>query len=72
MAELAARKIRRRFDEVKDACQPGDDTSLHRVIGEVTREFRKEQARYDEESKHGTFLLNQGKWESRVKAALRK
>ena len=71
MAEIAARKIRKRLDEEKGACGAGgDDTPLHRFVGEVTRDFREEQARYDQETKHGTFLLAQGRWESRVKAAL--
>ena len=71
MAELAARKIRRRFDEAKDACTAdGDSAELNRFVGEVTRDFRQEQARYDQETKHGVFLFGQGKWESRVKAAL--
>jgi len=72
MAELAARKIRRVFEEDKAACPTGGDDALNRFVGEVTRDFRQEQARYDEETKHGTFLFNQGKWESRVKAALSK
>ena len=71
MAEIAARKIRKRLEEERNACgAAGDDTPLHRFVGEVTRDFREEQARYDQETKHGTFLFAQGRWESRVKAAL--
>jgi len=29
-----------------------------------------EQAACDQETKHGSFLIGQGKWESRVKAPL--
>jgi Bacterial protein of unknown function (DUF922) len=71
MAEIAARKIRKRISETTDACGAGaDDAPLNRYVGEVTQDFREEQARYDQETKHGTFLFAQGKWESRVKAAL--
>ena len=72
MAEIAARKIRRLFDEHKATCPTGGDDALNRFVGEVTRDFRQEQARYDQETKHGTFLFGQGKWESRVNAALSK
>ena len=71
MAEIAARKIRRRFDETKEPCAADNDSAaLNRFVGEVTRDYRREQAQYDQETKHGTFLFGQGKWESRVKAAL--
>jgi hypothetical protein len=43
---------------------------LNRFVGEVTRDYRQEQAQYDQETKHGTSLFGQGKWESRVKSAL--
>jgi hypothetical protein len=72
MAEIAARKIRRRITQSQDTCVKDNDAAeLSRFVGEVTRDFRQEQVRYDQESKHGTFLLAQGRWESRVKAALR-
>lgn len=71
MAEIAARKIRRRIQQSQDACAKGRDAAeLSRFVGEVTRDFRQEQVKYDQESKHGTFMFAQGKWESRVKAAL--
>lgn len=71
MAEIAARKIRRRFSEAHDACSDdGDLEAINRFVGEVTRDYRQEQAKYDQETKHGTFLFGQGKWESRVKAGL--
>lgn len=71
MAEIAARKIRRRIAEARDACAADSRSEdLNRFVGEVTRDFRQEQARYDQDTKHGTFLFNQGKWESRVRAAL--
>lgn len=71
MAEIAARKIRRRFDETNEPCTPENDSApLNRFVGEVTRDYRQEQARYDQDTKHGTFLFGQGKWESRVTAAL--
>jgi hypothetical protein len=71
MAEIAARKIRRRFSDATDACSDdGDVEALNRFVGEVTRDYRQEQARYDQDTKHGTFLFGQGKWESRVRAAL--
>jgi hypothetical protein len=47
-----------------------DDAPFNRFVGEVTRDYRQEQALYDQETKHGVFLFAQGKWESRVKAAL--
>ena len=72
MAELAARKIRRLFNEHKATCPTGGDDALNRFVGEVTRDFREEQVRYDQETKHGMFLFGQGKWESRVNAALSK
>lgn len=71
MAEIAARKMRRRLTDARDACRDnGDLEALNRFVGEVTRDYRQEQAKYDQETKHGTFLFGQGKWESRVKSAL--
>ena len=70
MAEIAARKIRRRFATADEVCSKDDSDQLNRFVGEVTRDFRQEQARYDQETKHGTFLFAQGRWESRIKAAL--
>jgi hypothetical protein len=71
MAEIAARKIRGRFSEARGACtDDGDLEMLNRFVGEVTRDYRQEQAQYDQETKHGTSLFGQGKWESRVKSAL--
>jgi hypothetical protein len=71
MAEIAARKIRRRLGETKEPCAAdNDNAALNRFVGEVTRDYRQEQAQYDQETKHGTFMFGQGKWESRVKAAL--
>jgi hypothetical protein len=71
MAEIAARKMRGRFSEARDACTDDRDLeTLNRFVGEVTRDYRQEQAQYDQETKHGTFLFGQGKWESRVRAAL--
>jgi hypothetical protein len=72
MAELAARKIRRRIEEAKNSCTAdGEQAVLNRFVGEVTRDYRQEQIRYDQETKHGTFLFGQGKWESRVETDLR-
>ena len=71
MAEIAARKMRARFSDARDACTDDSDlNTLNRFVGEVTRDYRREQAQYDQETKHGTFLFGQGKWESRVKSAL--
>lgn len=40
-----------------------------RVVGSA-RAVCVSSPRYDQETKHGTFLFAQGKWESRVKSAL--
>ena len=73
MAEIAARKIRRRFAGSARPCTAdGDSVELNSFVGNVTRDFRQEQALYDQETKHGTFLLGQARWESRVKTELTK
>ena len=55
------RKIRRRFATADEVCSKDDSDQLNRFVGEVTRDFRQEQARYDQETKHGTFLFAQGR-----------
>jgi hypothetical protein len=63
--------MRQRFSDERGACRnDGDLEALNRFVGEVTRDYRQEQTKYDQETKHGTLLFAQGKWESRVRTAL--
>jgi hypothetical protein len=72
LAELAARKIRKRFGEYKDAClDPGGTEPIQTMVIEVDRELQEEQTKYDLETGHGTNVRAQDRWAQRVRAMLK-
>jgi len=72
LAELAARKIRKRFGEFKDAClDPGGTEPIQTMVIEADRELQEEQSRYDLETGHGTNMRAQDQWAQRVRALLK-
>ena len=72
LAELAARRIRKRFEEFKDACHdPGGTESIQGLVAEIDRELQEEQARYDRETSHGVNLRAQDQWKRKIQALLK-
>jgi hypothetical protein len=72
IAELAARKLRTRFDVFKDACEGEDSERIREMVAGVDRELHGEQQRYDRETKHGTDPRAQDQWRKRIRALLNK
>ena len=71
LAEIAARKIRRKFAETKDACaEPGRTDAFHGFIADVDREMQEEQQRYDRETAHGINAAAQDRWKRRIQQQL--
>ena len=71
IAELAARRIRTRFEAMKGACaEPDGSTGLQAYVGEVDRELQVEQRRYDEETDHGANAAAQEHWRRRIRQQL--
>jgi hypothetical protein len=71
LAELAARRIRKRFVDLKDACADSDQgDDLRDAIGEIDRELQAEQNRYDHETGHGTKPAAQDQWKRRIRKQL--
>ena len=71
LAELAARRIRKRFDEFKDGChEAGGAEAIQAMVSEVDRELQQEQARYDRETSHGVNLRAQDQWLRRIRKLL--
>jgi hypothetical protein len=72
LAELAARRIRKRFEEFKDICHDPTGTEPIKVmVAEADREFQEEQVRYDRETAHGADVRIQDAWTRRVRALLK-
>ena len=73
LTELAARKIRKRFEEdFKDAClDPGGTEPIQAMVADADRELQEEQARYDRETNHGVNLRVQDKWARRIRSQLK-
>jgi hypothetical protein len=72
LTELAARKIRNRFAEFKDAClEPGGTEPIQAMVFEVDRELQDQQREYDRETGHGVNVRAQDQWAQRVKALLK-
>jgi hypothetical protein len=71
IAELAARRIRREFERLKEICATPEATSnMAEVIADIDRELQNEQERYDRETAHGTNVSRQRDWERRVQRDL--
>jgi len=71
LAELAARRIRKRFGDFRDACaEPGATEKIQSMVSEIDRELQEEQTRYDRETGHGTNMRAQDQWKRRIRAQL--
>lgn len=71
LTELAVRRIRERFDKLKDACgEPGGTEGLQPAIAQIDRELQEEQSRYDRETNHGTNPVAQDQWKRRIRQQL--
>jgi hypothetical protein len=71
LAEVAARKIRKRFDELKGACaDPAGPVELPAFVADVDRELQEEQRRYDRETDHGTNGAAQDQWTRTIRQQL--
>jgi hypothetical protein len=72
LAELAARKIRKRFEGFRESCLDGDDPApIQAMVAEVDRELQEEQHRYDRETNHGVNVRMQDQWRRKVQALLK-
>jgi hypothetical protein len=72
LAEVAARRIRKRFEEFRDGChEEGGAEAIQAMVAEIDRELQQEQARYDRETRHGVNLRAQEQWKRRVQALLK-
>jgi Bacterial protein of unknown function (DUF922) len=71
LTELAVRRIRRRFVDLKDACDdPDKKEDLRVAIADIDRELQEEQSRYDRETGHGTNPVSQDQWMRRIRKQL--
>jgi hypothetical protein len=67
IAELMARKLRKRFDELRDACRaPGGTDVVAKAVVDADQDLQKQQARYDSECAYGMNLGAQRRWAERV------
>jgi uncharacterized protein DUF922 len=69
LTELAARKIRRELDRLV-CLDPTNKAAVAKVIEELERAWLAEQARYDQETDHGTDQPAQREWDRRVRREL--
>jgi hypothetical protein len=68
LTEIAARKIRRRFDDLKESCSgDGGDGAVKDAVSQIERELEEEQRRYDRETAHGSNEVAQAQWTDRVR-----
>jgi len=71
LAEVAVRKLRSRFDELKGACaDPDGEAALHGEVVKADRDLQEEQARFDAETSHGSNGLVQAQWVARTRQQL--
>ncbi len=71
LAEIAVRRLRARFDELKGACaNPDGDAVLHEEVVKADRALQEEQARFDAETSHGSNDLVQSQWGARIRQQL--
>ena len=71
IAELAARKLRSRFDALRAACDDDDGSErIREMVATVDRELHAEQQRYDRETAHGLDARAQDQWKRRIRARL--
>ncbi len=72
IAEVAARRIRKRFEDFKDVChEPGGMAPIQAMVSEIDKELQEEQRRYDRETNHGSNMRAQDQWRRRVRELLK-
>jgi Bacterial protein of unknown function (DUF922) len=69
IAELHARKMRRHFARMPDACRLTDD-AVRAEVAALTQEWRVFEARYDVETRHSLDREAQSAWEQEVRDAI--
>ena len=69
LAELYARKIRKRLKELSDQ-GVNEIKELNEAIRELLLESNKVDAQYDAETLHGGLLTKQAAWERKIKSEL--
>ena len=71
LTEIAVRRIRKRFEEMKDSCdEPGATDTVQGDIEKIDRDLNEEQRRYDRETAHGTNAAVQERWAGRIRKLL--
>ena len=71
LTEIAVRRIRKRFEELKDACaEPGGSEIIPGEIEKIDRDLQEEQRRYDRETAHGVNAAAQAKWAEKIRKLL--
>jgi hypothetical protein len=71
LAEAAARKIRARFNDFRNACsEAGGTDPIQEMVARADRELQEEQQRYDRETAHGVNARAQEQWKRRIWAML--
>jgi len=71
IAEVAARRVRARFEDFRDGCiEPGRTEPIAQIIAEIDRDLQEEQVRYDRETAHGINVDIQVRWQRRIQQLL--
>jgi len=71
LTELAARKIRKQFEDLSRACAtPAGDGRIGAAVADIERAWTDEQSRYDKDTDHGANRVAQRQWELRVRRQL--
>ena len=71
LTEIAARKVRSRFEELADSCgSPGATEGLQDDLAQIDRDLQDEQRRYDRETNHGLNAVAQDRWKLMIRQQL--
>ena len=71
LAEIATRKIRQTFAELKGSCAgEGGSETVQQAVTQIQRDLEDEQRRYDRETAHGTNEAAHAQWFGRVRKLL--
>jgi len=68
LTELFARRLRKRFTDLRDPCKNPRDTRqvLDRAVADTYGEWQEAQSRYDAETRSGTDAATQRVWERKT------
>jgi hypothetical protein len=71
LSEIAARRVRSRFEDLADACgDPGATERLQDDLAQIDRDLQDEQRRYDSETNHGLNAAAQDRWTQTIQQQL--